>query len=68
LEPSEEQQLTRDTEFQFAANEIRPAAHDVAASRMLLEAALSHAHVLGLVALPTVELLSTAFACPRRRV
>jgi alkylation response protein AidB-like acyl-CoA dehydrogenase len=50
FEPSEEQQLIVDTVRQFAANEIRPAAHDAAESRKLPEAALGQAHELGLVA------------------
>jgi alkylation response protein AidB-like acyl-CoA dehydrogenase len=50
FEPSEEQQLIVDTVRQFAANEIRPAAHDAAESRQLPEAALGQAHELGLVA------------------
>jgi len=50
FEPSEEQKLIIDTVRQFAANEIRPAAHEAAESRSLPKDALSQAHELGLVA------------------
>jgi len=51
FEPAEEQQLIVETLRQFAANEIRPAAHEAAEARKLPEAVLSQAHELGLVAL-----------------
>jgi alkylation response protein AidB-like acyl-CoA dehydrogenase len=51
FEPTEEQQLIVDTVRQFAANEIRPQAHDAAEARKLPENLLAQAHELGLVAL-----------------
>jgi acyl-CoA dehydrogenase len=51
FEPTEEQQLIVDTVRQFAANEIRPQAHDAAEARKLPESVLEQAHELGLVAL-----------------
>jgi len=51
FEPTEEQQLIVDTVRQFAANEIRPHAHDAAEARKLPASVLEQAHELGLVAL-----------------
>jgi acyl-CoA dehydrogenase len=51
FDPTEEQQLIVDTVRQFAANEIRPQAHDSAEARKLPESVLAQAHELGLVAL-----------------
>jgi alkylation response protein AidB-like acyl-CoA dehydrogenase len=50
FEATEEQQLIVDTVRQFAANEIRPAAHEAAEARKLPEAVIGQAHELGLVA------------------
>jgi acyl-CoA dehydrogenase len=50
FEPTEEQQLIVDTVRHFAANEVRPKAHECAESRTLPDAVLDQAHELGLVA------------------
>jgi acyl-CoA dehydrogenase len=50
FEPTEEQQLIVDTVRHFAANEVRPKAHECAEARTLPDAVLNQAHALGLVA------------------
>jgi alkylation response protein AidB-like acyl-CoA dehydrogenase len=50
FEPTEEQQLIVETVRQFAANEVRPQAHECCESRALPDEVLNHAHELGLVA------------------
>ena len=50
FEPTEEQQLIVETVRQFAANEVRPRAHECCESRALPDEVLNHAHELGLVA------------------
>jgi alkylation response protein AidB-like acyl-CoA dehydrogenase len=50
FEPTEEQQLIVETVRQFAANEVRPRAHECCESRALPDEVLNHAHELGFVA------------------